>query len=627
VLKLVLLAAAILVLGILAATADAYYQSFKVYRDVRVVLPNLRQASDHLARGQLPPGDPFGKADVAVRRARQDVDQARFTFRLTGALPILGRPVNAVRHGVAAASHVTRAALITERVVTDLLGEAVADPVSVRAADTPLYRGGVVNVDLLGETIPRLQRIVSNLRAAHREIRSIPSIPFLSQVDKATREAIADSTRAVRIAERTLAGFRLLPAFLGAEEKKTYLLALQNGTDLRGTGGAVLAYAVITIDKGRFTLIRGGGINDIDMGFLSRRIAVDLTPETQWYVDHVPDLPWPNAMNYSPNFPQAAVMWARMVAKVTNLRIDGVIGMDQTAVARLLGTRRIRVPAYPRPITGSNLTKVVSHDQYLLPRAQQDAFPAQLIVAAWPKILDPESLQAALKAFGESLAEKRLQLWSGTPNLQQRIRQLGWDGGVRVGEGDFLYVADNKVVPNKVDYYSRISIDYRVTIDGSGNGSAALETTLTNESPPGLPRSIAGRSAGGGGYAVNGALMLAFVPQRAELISAVPGTGLPDHLEAGARVFARTIRARAGGAASMELHYRTPGLVTTAGGRKLYRLTLQHQPMLYPAALTVTVTLPKGATVSAAPQGWTVKGNVLTLETHLTHDVVYEIVF
>jgi hypothetical protein len=43
--------------------ADAYYQSARIYGELKVVLPTLRQASVYLAQGQLPPGDPFRKAD------------------------------------------------------------------------------------------------------------------------------------------------------------------------------------------------------------------------------------------------------------------------------------------------------------------------------------------------------------------------------------------------------------------------------------------------------------------------------------------------------------------------------------------------------------------------------------
>jgi hypothetical protein len=77
----------------------------------------------------------------------------------------------------------------------------------------------------------------------------------------------------------------------------------------------------------------------------------------------------------------------------------------------------------------------------------------------------------------------------------------------------------------------------------------------------------------------------------------------------------------------MRLRYTIGDVVAAVEGNKLYRLTVQHQPLPVPAQLTVTVTLPDGITVQAAPRGWTVRRNVLTLETELTHDMVYEIVF
>src|SRR6266542_3495791 len=95
-----------------------------------MVIPSLRQASTYLAKGQLAPGDPFRRADRAVRWATHGLDRTRFTFRLAGAIPLFGRPVHAIRHGVAAADEVTTAALMAQRAVSDLPGDAVRTPSS-----------------------------------------------------------------------------------------------------------------------------------------------------------------------------------------------------------------------------------------------------------------------------------------------------------------------------------------------------------------------------------------------------------------------------------------------------------------------------------------------------------------
>ena len=150
---------------------------------------------------------------------------------------------------------------------------------------------------------------------------------------------------------------------------------------------------------------------------------------------------------------------------------------------------------------------------------------------------------------------------------------------------------DDKLVANKVDYYSRLAVDYDVTIGPSGKANAVLQVTLTNDSPPGLPRAIA-NSAGKGSYAVNRALMLALVPRQAELVEAAPEAGLPDHIEAGRRVFARFLVARPGKAATLRLEYSMGGVVASTAAGNLYRLTVQHQPRIAPADLRLRVTLP-----------------------------------
>jgi hypothetical protein len=633
-LKALVVVGALVLLGLGVALADAYYQSYQIYKDVEVVLPTMRQAADHLAGGELPAGDPFGRAERAIGRATQGVDHARFTFKIAGAIPFLGRPVEAVRHGVAAARAVTRAASSTQGAVSDLLGGAARSPGSVRASGTPVFHGGVVDVALLRGLQPRLDRVIADLRTAQREIRSIPSIPLVPRLDEVKVRATADAARTIRLAERMRTGIRLVPAFLGAQGPKTYLIAMGNEADLRGPGGGPLAYGIVTVDRGRFHLVAGGGVNDLRVdprtlapGVPRRRIDVPLPAEVAWYIDHIPrSYPWIGTVNHTPNFPVVAEVWARMVRKVTGRRIDGVIHMDPTAVAAMLGTHELRLPAYPGVITGKNLVRVVSHDQYYLPVADQIAFPGQLIVVAWPKLLDPSSVQGAAAGLGQSLAQKRIQLWSADPALQAELHTLGWDGAVRLRGGDHLYVVDDKLIANKVDYYSRLSIRYDVSIDRAGTADAVLEVTATNDAPRGLPRMIAD-PAGTGTYALNRALMLAFVPEQAELVDATPGVGLPDHVEAGARVFARVLRAPAGRAATLHLHYRIPGVLTSTGSTRLYRLTVQLQPRLIPADLRVSVTLPRGVAIRSAPRGWAVRGNVLTLQTQLSHDLVQEIAF
>src|SRR5262249_13183376 len=122
VVRWVLLGALALIVLLGLVVADAYAQSYRIYRSVRPVIPQLEQAREFLAEGRVPPGDPLALAVQAAERAQRDAEHARFTFRLTGALPFLGRPVKAARIGAAAAGEAAQAASAIQDMATALLG-------------------------------------------------------------------------------------------------------------------------------------------------------------------------------------------------------------------------------------------------------------------------------------------------------------------------------------------------------------------------------------------------------------------------------------------------------------------------------------------------------------------------
>jgi len=47
--------------------------------------------------------------------------------------------------------------------------------------------------------------------------------------------------------------------------------------------------------------------------------------------------------------------------------------------------------------------------------------------------------------------------------------------------------------------------------------------------------------------------------------------------------------------------YTVPGVVQTSSAGHVYTLTIQHQPLVNPAAISVSVTLPIGSVVRSAP--------------------------
>lgn len=624
-----LLVGTFLLLGVGAVLADAYFQAYKAYEEIRGVVPSLTSAREYLAKGELPPGNPFDRASGLAASAQGKLDHARVTLRIAGAIPFFDRPVVAVRLGVAAANEETAAASQLRDVLQRALGDAAA-PGAARfgqASGTPIFNDGVANVKLIDELTPLIQSALAHLERADADVRAIPDLPFVHQLNQLKAQALTESSQAISLTKDALSGAQLLPSLLGADGARTYFLAMQNSSDQRATGGAVLAYAFVTVSKGKLSLDEGGSIGFIDNpkhGFTRVKIPAAL----QWFVDsndfHV--IPRLANINVSPDFPVVAQAWANILVAATGRHVDGVIAVDPVAISYLMGPKRaIHVSTYPRPITAANVVNAVENGQYRLPKQQQQLFPAQLIKEAWELFRNPTPLVRTVKGMGQALREKHLQVWSAHADEQDEIVRLGWDGALRVGSGDYLYFTDNKLRPNKVDYYSHITMDYHVTVQSSGDVRSTCDITFRNDTPPGEPHIISFGNDNGA-YALNVALLGLYVPQAAELKSSRPPRVVPDHDEGGAKVFLRTVAVPGGNSAQLQFVYTVPGAVQSSGQGKVYRLTVRHQPMVNPIDLKVTVTLPEGSTVRAA-SGWTVKGNVLSFEASLTQDLVREIQF
>jgi hypothetical protein len=616
----------LLVFGVLFVAAagvlfDAYNQARKASDPLEGISEQLVKVRNSLSRGGIPDAQIFDDITKIAQVAQQQIDGARVTFRWVDRIPLLNRPIEAVKIKVLVANEWAAAAGITRSMLLDLLGpHALKGEAKDSDVPAPVFHDGTANVALIQKTIPKLESLIAHLEAGEKAIRSLPSIPFYHRITEAKEGAILESERDIGLAKQGLNALQLLPAFLGADGPKTYFLALQNNSDLRATGGAVLAYGFLRVIDGKFDLLENGRIIDIDQPY---GFDVAVPASLQWYLDNVPKQYARIAnINWSPDFPADSSAWEKLVPAATQQHLDGVIAIDPVAISYLLGSHRFRVPEYPGDINGDNVVQVIEKDQYLLDRKDQKALTSALIDGAWQILRKLNPIAKAVPQLGKAITEKRMQIWLADPKQQELIQTLKWDGSLKVQPGDFFYVTDSKLLVNKVDYFTQTDMAYDVTVDPSGDLSSAAKITLTNTTPPGMPSTIVGPNA----YAINKALMSLYVPKGAKLASSSPAAGPPVHDEGDATVFVRTITSLPDKPGIVQFSYVVPGGIVDTPQGKLYRLTIQHQPLVNLAGLTVTVRLPTGSKVTSAP-GWTIEGSVATLKTTLTKDIQTSILF
>ncbi|MFG2107408.1 DUF4012 domain-containing protein [Micromonospora chersina] len=338
------------------------------------------------------------------------------------------------------------------------------------------------------------------VRRNGERLRAVSTEDLVGQV----REAVAGlRTELDRLGELTAAadqGARLLPALLGADGPRSYLLVSQNPAELRATGGMFGAYAVVRAEGGR---IRMSGQNSAS----SLRSFTPPLPVSEEMRRLWKDLPgtYPADVNLTPDFPTAAGLYREMVRRRTGTAVDGVLAVDPLVLSYLLGVLGpVTVPGRPS-LAGSSVVRTLLNDTYrTLDTKAQDAYFAQaasaVFDALFTKAVNPRSL---LTVFSRSITERRILFWSVHPTEQRVLGDSRLAGKLREKDtvpavGVFL----NDGSGAKLGYYLRFSATVTVgDCQPDGRRELRLRVTVHSTVPKsGLAESVTGLALSGDPY-------------------------------------------------------------------------------------------------------------------------------
>ena len=192
-----------------------------------------------------------GDFDGATRALRDLEDQAH---RAAGAsdgmlwdlgrhLPIVGRNIGAVQ------------------TVAQVLDAATREnaPVALelsRAVDEGRFRprGGRIDLGEVERLAPSVRRAADSVDRASRRLAGTRADELLFPLNDLVGDLQAQVERARSAAAASAHAFTLLPAMLGGQQPRTYLLVIQNPAELRSTGGLPGSLALLHAEGGRVTM-------------------------------------------------------------------------------------------------------------------------------------------------------------------------------------------------------------------------------------------------------------------------------------------------------------------------------------------------------------------------------------
>lgn len=482
---------------------------------------------------------------------------------------------------------------------------------------------------LLREAQPHLSDMAQTLERVYAMRAGLETRPA---APAPAARLVAELDRYLPLLQQGVQGALLLPALLGDDEFRTYLLLVQNEDELRPAGGFLTGVARVAVREGRIEHLyfeNSAEVTDFKRPYPDPPRPLEDIMGLDLWVFH--------DSNWSPDFPTSAWQAVAFYQQRYEMPIDAVLAVDQEAFRRIVQVLQpLTVPSYPEPVTESNILAALrqSRDMPLEddPQAawerRHKAFLEDLLTASIDKVQNrPETVDfirlgmAVMAAF----EERHMFAYALRDNdLATLLHESRWDGALSRGEGDYLMVVDANLGYSKVNPYITGSLGYAVdlrdpqqpqanlTLSYQHNGPRTSEPCYHYHKPPMLTYEQLMQQCYWDYvrvYVPQGSRPLRATPNPIPgglLVTGIGRSGEAEILapEAGKSVFATFFVLPPGQRAETRMLYQLPpDVVQQTDDALLYRLYIQKQGGKLSVPVQLSLYLPPGATVirSSAP--------------------------
>lgn len=350
------------------------------------------------------------------------------------------------------------------------IAEAAAN---LQTSRTASHRVPLAPLSQLGEVAR--SEAAARLIGARDRLALPVSGPMPASVRRAREEVLETSGALVSMLDPIRDMASVVPALLGAEGPRRYLVAMQNSAELRGTGGLIGFHAVLTANDGELSLTPPRTDEKVD-------VPPDAVPalsadHRDWLAHLQPTASLKN-VNLDPDFTRTAPMMIAVYEAATGAALDGVIAVDPVGLASLMRPgEELQVPeavadpdaGVPARLAARDLPRAMLVDAYQVLGGSTDrrkAFHAALAEAAFDQLLELTWDEGLLDRLGFAIEGRHLQVHSRDPATQAALERLGAAGRMtpaQVGD-DLLAVTANNAGAGKPDVHVRHEVSTQIVL-------------------------------------------------------------------------------------------------------------------------------------------------------------------
>jgi hypothetical protein len=305
---------------------------------------------------------------------------------------------------------------------------------------------------------------------------------LLGPVASLQRQVYAEAARRRAQFSSLSRALGLLGDMAGANGPRHYLIAAGNAAEMRGTGGMILSYGLLSGTDGRFTLDKFGPVDQIP---LPAPATLPATPDyVTRFAPYGPTQEWRSA-NLGADFLSVAPVLEAMYNAATRTRVDGVIQVDSMGVAQLLrGLGPVDVPDVG-VVTADNVVPLTLNELYVRfpDRAVRQEYLGTVVEAVFRRLVtgDFPDLRALGSGVNQAVRQRDLMFHTSVDADQRAGTQLGADGTLP-STPDFGVLTVQNFSGNKLDYY----LNSHLQLSGTrrrGASTVQAQIDLENTAP------------------------------------------------------------------------------------------------------------------------------------------------
>jgi hypothetical protein len=427
---------------------------------------------------------------------------------------------------------------------------------------------------------------------------------LLSDAAFTVRDAVGTAQSQLALASRSAHRVMLLaealPALLGKEEPRRYLLAFQSPSEARGSGGFIGYYGELSAKDGRIRLAHIGPVSELT----GREPKPNELEGPEWFLQRYGDLgslDQIQMINQSPHFPAVAEVLLSMYEGATGADVDGVVAMDPVALGQLTSaTGPITGQGLPTEIGATNAAQVLLHDSYASFEGtqKQNRYLESVVKAFWERLnAGATDLPTLATSLQDAVATGHLKVYARDAEVQSALQELEATGSVTPYGPNVQVVCHNNLGANKVDYFLDRSIRTSVRFDEAGAALVDTLVELENAAPDGAPSTLLGDFAVGG-RGVNTMVLSWLMPSGAETGRVeIEGRRIEfpfKEREAGFPQISEIFGIGPGERKTARVTYRVPDAVSLSSERASFEMTFLPHAAVRPDAFELTVVPPYG---------------------------------